>query len=90
MNSNVKLAIIYKWIKRYTQLYFNTEDKTTEIAGAIETVETADLEELKTRNKRSNKQPTSFFINIVIIRVGLFHVWKYLVFTFLKEDFDKV
>ena len=71
-------------------MYFNIEDETTEVAETIETVETADLEELKTRNKRSNKQPTSFFTNIAITKAGLFHIWRYLVFTSLKKDFDKV
>jgi len=29
---------------------------------------------LEVKNKKSNKQPTSFLINIAIIKAGLFHV----------------
>ena len=71
-------------------MYFDIEDETIEIAGTIKAAEIADLEELETGNRKSNKQPTSFSTNIVIIRVGLFYVWRYLVFIFLKKDFDKV
>ncbi len=71
-------------------MYFDIEDEIIEIAGTIEAVETVDLEELETGNRRFNKQPISFFINIVIIKAGLFYIWRYLVFTLLKEDFDKV
>jgi len=55
-------------------LYLDIEDETIEIAGIIEAVETTDLKKLKVGNKKSNKQFTSFFINIVIIKVDLFHV----------------
>ncbi len=74
INDNIKFAIIYKWIKRYIQLYLDIKNEITEIVGTIETAETADLEELKTKNKKSNKQSTSFPINIVITKTNLFHI----------------
>ena len=74
MNDNVKFVIIYKWIKRHTQLYFDIEDEIIEVAGAIEAAEAADLKELEAGNKRSNKQFIFFLTNIAITRVNLFHI----------------
>lgn len=85
VNSNVTLAIKEKWIKRHTQLYFDSDDE----ANSDEEAEKADLEELKASNKKSSLLPTTFPNNVAITRAGLFHVWRYLVFTPVEEEFDK-
>jgi len=55
-------------------LYFDIEDETTEVVETIEAAEAADLKELKVGNKKFNKQFISFFTNIVITKIGLFHI----------------
>jgi len=85
VNSNVTLAIKQRWIKRYTQLYFDSDEE----ADPDEEAERADLEELEASNRKTSLLLTTFPNNIAITRAGLFHVWRYLVFTPAEEEFDK-